>query len=182
MNRAATIKLLKADEFDPREYLLRQPHKAEFVKLAVEAAELVLPVFEQKYPNENRPRKAIEAAKAWLDSPDVVNAANAAVAANNANATWAANNAANAAKAAYATANAANVAWAATAAYAASYAAYATWVANAWAAKAAATHAYAAYAGYAAWAALKSGCPGGNAAAIARIKEIEAEINRLKSL
>ena len=43
--------------------------KPDSVKLAVFAAELVLPNFEQVYPSNNRPRKAIEAAKAWLNNP-----------------------------------------------------------------------------------------------------------------
>lgn len=39
------------------------------IMLAVYAAELVLDVFEQKHPGDERPRKAIEAAKAWLANP-----------------------------------------------------------------------------------------------------------------
>lgn len=41
--------------------------KEESVKLAIFAAELVLVNFEQKYPNDDRPRKAIEAARYWLE-------------------------------------------------------------------------------------------------------------------
>jgi hypothetical protein len=71
---------------------------------AIACAELVLPIFEDKYPNDNRPRLAIEAAK--NKSPD---AARAAV--------FAARAAAYAAEAAYAI-------YAAHAADAAYYAAY----------------------------------------------------------
>ena len=176
MNRAATIvdKLLEADEFDPREYLLRPPDKAEFVKLAVEAAELVLPIFEQKYPNDNRPRKAIEAAKAWLDSPDVVNAANAAKAAKAA--TKAATKAANAADA-IATSAAAYAADAAdAAAYAADAADAAADAADAAACAADADAAWAA-AKAASYAAQNSGCTD---TTIARIGQIQDEIEALK--
>jgi hypothetical protein len=151
--------LTEAQEFNARDYFLRPPDKAEFVKLAVEAAELVLPVFEQKYPNDNRPRKAIEAAKAWLDSPDVVNAAVAAG--------YAAHNAANAAvyAVAYAADAAANAAYAANAGNAANAAVAANNAANA-----------AAYAAEA--AAQNSGCTD---TTIARIKQIQDEIKELRS-
>lgn len=39
------------------------------VALAVYAAEAVLDIFESRYPGDVRPRKAIEAAKAWLAVP-----------------------------------------------------------------------------------------------------------------
>jgi hypothetical protein len=100
------------------------------VSYAIFAAEQVLSIFEKKYPQDNRPRKAIEAAKAWLKEPTEGNriAANAAAYA-----------------AAYAAANAA-----AYAANAAAYAAYAANAANAANAAAYATNAdaYAAYAAY----------------------------------
>lgn len=48
------------------------------VKVAIFSAELVLPIFEKKYPNDNRPRKTIEAAKSYLENPIAANAANAA--------------------------------------------------------------------------------------------------------
>ena len=80
--------------------------KEQSVKIAIYTAEKVIDVFEKKYPNDDRPRKAIEAAKAWLKEPTETN--RAAYAAANADA----------ANAAYAAANA-------YAAYAAAYAAYA---------------------------------------------------------
>lgn len=33
---------------------------------AADCAEHVLPYFEEKYPTDNRPRKAVEAARAWV--------------------------------------------------------------------------------------------------------------------
>jgi hypothetical protein len=35
-------------------------------KIAIYAAKLVLPIFEEKYPDDKRPRQAIEAKKKWL--------------------------------------------------------------------------------------------------------------------
>ena len=39
------------------------------VRLAAWCARQVLPVYETAYPNDNRPRRAIEAAEAWADCP-----------------------------------------------------------------------------------------------------------------
>ena len=73
---------------------------------AIACAELVLPIFEEKYPNEDRPRLAIEAAKnkspdvayvaaraaaaAWVAAPDAVFAAACAARAAARAAYWAA--------------------------------------------------------------------------------------------
>src|SRR3990167_4892913 len=43
--------------------------KKDSVALAVYAAELVIAIFEKEYPKDDRPRKAIEAAKYWLKHP-----------------------------------------------------------------------------------------------------------------
>ena len=43
--------------------------KKQSVKLAIIFAERVLPKFEAKYPEDKRPRRAIQAAKRWLKSP-----------------------------------------------------------------------------------------------------------------
>ena len=43
--------------------------KRDSVELAVYAAELVIGRFEKQYPDDKRPRQAIEAAKAWLKDP-----------------------------------------------------------------------------------------------------------------
>ena len=80
------------------------------VRYAIFAAEQVIHLFEKKYPDNKRPRKAIEAAKAWLENPSADSAASAAYADS-------------AAYAAY-TASADSAAYAASAASAA-YAAYA---------------------------------------------------------
>jgi hypothetical protein len=58
-----------------------------YVSYAVFAAELVLPVWEKQYPNDDRPRKAIEAAKKCIDNPSEENRAWAARAARDAS--WA---------------------------------------------------------------------------------------------
>ena len=89
------------------------------VYTAVYFAEEVLPIFEKEYPNDSRPRNAIDAAKAWLNNPCKETAA-------------AANDDAAANAAAYTTANAAYGAAlaAANAAYAAVYADYAIYTSN----------------------------------------------------
>ncbi len=97
--------------------------KEDSVKLAIFAAELVLSIFEKKYPDDKRPRAAISAAREWLKDPSAANAANADYAANAA-ADYAANAATNAA-AAYAATAAASAAANAASAYAASAYAYA---------------------------------------------------------
>ena len=96
--------------------------RTKWVLWACDCAERVLPVFETKYPDDVRPRRALEAARAWLAEPTEANRENADAAAYAAYAT------ACAAYAAYATACAAYAAAYATAcaAYAADAAAYAT--------------------------------------------------------
>jgi len=113
------------------------PEKKQIVLCAADIAESVLPIFEEKYPNDSRPREAIEAARAWSNGKGT-NAAAAAAAAAAAD-TYAAYAYAAAADAAYAAA-AASAAYAAYAAAADTYAAYA----YAAAADAAAAAAYAA--------------------------------------
>jgi len=102
------------------------------VRYAIYAAEQVIEIYEQEYPNDDRPRKAIEAAKNYLDNPSEAAAEAAKVA-------WAvAKAAAWAAEAADAAEVAAEVAaWAADAARAAEAAAEAAAWAAAWAARAA---------------------------------------------
>ena len=57
--------------------------KEDSVAMAICAAELVIEYYEKRYPNDQRPRQAIEAAKAWLANPtnDAADAAHAADAA-----------------------------------------------------------------------------------------------------
>lgn len=89
------------------------------VQYAVFAAEQVIDIFEKKYPNNKRPRQAIEAAKKCIEDPSAENKNAAASAASDASAA----SAAAAYDAAYASA-AAYAAYAASdAAYAAAYAA-----------------------------------------------------------
>ena len=47
------------------ELLSKQDHRT-LVLWATNCAEHVLPYFEEKYPKDNRPRKAIEAGRAWV--------------------------------------------------------------------------------------------------------------------
>ena len=45
---------------------MRVLEKADWVRLAIACAERTLPLYEAKYPNDARPRQALEAAEAWL--------------------------------------------------------------------------------------------------------------------
>jgi hypothetical protein len=131
--------------------------KPDSVAMSIYAAELVIGIFEKKYPDDKRPRESIEAAKAWLKNPTEENrkAADAAAsyAADAAYADASADASAASADAAYAAYAAAYAASAASAAYAASasYAAYAD-------AAAAAAYAAAAAAAYAARKDIKAKC------------------------
>jgi hypothetical protein len=113
--------------------------KENSVRLAIFSAELVIDIFEKKYPSDKRPRQAIEAAKAYLKNPEDGSAysaahaaacaahaaANAAVSSATFSAEYAANAAANAAHAAACAANAATNAaeYSANAAHSAAYSA-----------------------------------------------------------
>jgi hypothetical protein len=137
--------LIADDKLDWANWLIvRIMDYADYVRYAVYAAEQVIELYEKKYPDDKRPREAIEAAKKCIDNPSKENnaAAYAAYAAANAAANAAAYAAANAA--AYAAANAAAYAAYAAANAAANAAAYAA--ANAAAYAAANAAAYAAYA------------------------------------
>lgn len=116
--------------------------KGQNLKFAIMCASSVLHLFEEKYPNDKRPRLALEAAESYLNEPTEENrikARDAADAARDA-AAYAADAARDAADAAYATA------YAAAAAYATAYATAATAAADAYAATDAYATAYAAYA------------------------------------
>ena len=159
-------KLFEEKKYNWASWLLtRLFDKTNNVKYAVYSAELVLPIFEKKYPKDDRPRKAIEAAKNWLanQTKENAHAAHAAAAAAYAAAAYAAAYAAYAADAA---------------AYAAAYAAYVAADAAAYAAAdaadAAAAYAAAAAAAYAAYADA--------AAAYAYRKIIEYGINLLREV
>jgi hypothetical protein len=122
--------------------------KDENIKYAIYSARLVIDIFEKKYPNDNRPRKAIEAAELYLEgkvTKEQIGDAAYAAACAAADAAYAAAYAAYAAK--YAAYAAKYAAYAADVAYAAKYAAYAADVA--YAADAAAIYAADAAANYA---------------------------------
>jgi hypothetical protein len=97
--------------------------KTDSVAMAIYAAELVIGTYEKKYPDDKRPRQAIEAARAWLENPSKENRSAASAAAH------AAAYAASAAHAASAAAYAADASYAAHAASAAAYAADAAYAA-----------------------------------------------------
>jgi hypothetical protein len=105
-------------------------HKQQ-IQYAVYAAEQVIDIFENKYPDDKRPREAIEAAKRYLKNPTEGNKNAARVVAA----------AANAAAIDYAAASAAAAYAAANAAYASAAAAYAATNASAYASAYAATNA-----------------------------------------
>lgn len=111
--------------------------KMQNVKWSLLCASKVLHLFEEKYPNDKRPRKALEFVENWINNPSDA-AAYAAYAASAA-ASSAASSAASASAAAYA----ASAAFAAAAASAASSAAFAA-SAAAYASSAASSAAYAA--------------------------------------
>jgi len=122
-------KLVEYEQFDWAYWLLKRLfNKRQSVQMAIFAAEQVIDIYEKKYPDNKKPREAIEAARKVLenDTEENRNAAYAAAyaAADTADAAYAA-----AADAAYAAADdaaaAAAAAYAAYAAYAAAYAAYA---------------------------------------------------------
>ena len=114
-------KLIELKELDYANWLITHViDKKGCVKYAIFAAEQVLPIWEKAYPADDRPTKAIEAAKKWLINPS----ADAASAADTADAADTAADAAHAADAADAAYSAAN------AAYSAASAAYATYAAT----------------------------------------------------
>jgi hypothetical protein len=93
------------------------------VRWAAECAQQVLNHYEDRYPDDKRPREAIDAALRWAKNPTETNAAAANAAANAAGTAYAAGTAANAAADAAGTAYHAYAYAAGTAAYAAAYAA-----------------------------------------------------------
>jgi len=103
--------LIKKNQLDWANWLIvRVMDYSQYVSYAVFAAELVIDIFEKKYPDDKHPREAIEAAKKCIKNPSDENKEEAARAANSASYS--------AARAAY---------WAACAASAASAADSAAW-------------------------------------------------------
>ena len=75
-------KLLEEGKFTWANWLIvRLLDKKQRVKYAIFAAELVLHIFQSKYPKNQRPRQAIQAAKNYLINDTFVSAADAATAA-----------------------------------------------------------------------------------------------------
>ena len=126
-NTLDIIKLLKKEKkYNWLNWLLtRLMTKKQCIRYAIYAAEKVLHLYEKEYPDDNRPRKAILAAREYLKKPSSKNnnTAYAAHAAAYAAAYAAYDDAAAAADAAYAAYDAAVYAYAAAAAYAAADAA-----------------------------------------------------------
>ena len=112
----------------PRWYVNVSAQKKIVVMFAALCAEAVLPIFEERFPEDDRPRKAIEAARVHIVCPSDARAAEAAAA--EAAAAWAAAAVAAAARAAEAAAAAAAAARAAWAARTAARAAEASWAAG----------------------------------------------------
>ena len=53
--------------------IVRVMSRQQQLQYAIACAELVLPIFEKKYPQDNRPRAAIEAAKKVLEDDSEIN-------------------------------------------------------------------------------------------------------------
>jgi hypothetical protein len=154
-------KAMEISRFDWANWMItRLMNKRQQVEYAVFAAELVINIYEDKNPSDDRPRKAIEAAKAYLKSPSK-STKKKAYAAADAAAAYAYDAAAAAAAAAYA-----------AYAYAAADAAYAAAAADA----AYAAYAAAAYAAYAAADADAAAAAAADAAYAAARKDIQKQI------
>ena len=85
-------KLINENQSDWANWLvvrLMPTHKMK-IQYAVFAAEQVIDIFEKKYPDDKRPRQAIEAAKAYIEDPSGENRNAAAYAAHAADAAHAA--------------------------------------------------------------------------------------------
>jgi hypothetical protein len=55
--------------FSPRtDHQIFQPDKEALALWALDCAERVLPLFEENYPDDERPRKALETLKVWMDT------------------------------------------------------------------------------------------------------------------
>ena len=69
-NTFATLNRLLVKNLEWGNWLIcRIMNKNQSVQYAIFAAEQVLDIYEGKYPNDKRPRNAIEAAKAYLQNP-----------------------------------------------------------------------------------------------------------------
>lgn len=70
--------LMKFDRFSDANWLITRLLKRQNCqRYAIYAAKLVLPIFEETYPDDNRPREAIKAAERYLKNPTKKNKAEA---------------------------------------------------------------------------------------------------------
>ena len=82
LDNVAQIKKLAEHRFDWANWLIvRMMEYKEYVSYAVFAAEQVIDIYEKKYPDDKRPRNAIEAAKKCIKDPSKANKAAAYAAA-----------------------------------------------------------------------------------------------------
>lgn len=76
---------MEMDHFDWANWLIVRVMKyKQYLSYAVFAAEQVIKIFEKKYPDDKRPRNAIEAAKACIKNPSMKNKVTAFSASSNA--------------------------------------------------------------------------------------------------
>lgn len=107
--------LIKEKQYDWANWLIvRVMFREQYLQYAIFAAEQVIDIFEKVYSDDKRPRKAIEAARAVLESDTEINR-KAATGAANAAMGGATDSAYSVAYAAYAAADAADAAYAANA-------------------------------------------------------------------
>jgi len=66
--RKAVSEILDKPFTERIDHQVFKPDQKTLALWAAECAERVLPYFEEKYPGDDRPRKAIEALRAWLES------------------------------------------------------------------------------------------------------------------
>lgn len=149
--------------------------KPKAVKLAIICAQHVLKIFEKKYPNDNRPRKAIEAAIQFLKNPADHNR----TAADGADAAYVCTVAV---ASSYADAYAGAAADAAGAASSAAYAAAASAAADAHAAACAAAAASAAAGAAAAYAGYNPDAAADAAYAAAKLKERKWQADQIRKI
>ena len=74
--------MIKSEKWNWNEWLIQKSvNQKQAIKVAIFSAELVIDIYEKKYPEDKRPRQAIEAAKAYLKKPNEANKNAAALAA-----------------------------------------------------------------------------------------------------
>jgi hypothetical protein len=66
--RKSVSKVLGKPFSERIDHQIFQPDKKTLAFWAIDCTEHVLPLFEKKYPNDERPRKALETLKKWIDT------------------------------------------------------------------------------------------------------------------